>query len=208
MAAEADTRDRNRLSEVFLAKVEHIPGGEKIKACIQCGTCSGSCPTAYSMDYTPREIIASLRAGQLEKVINSNTIWMCASCYYCTVRCPAGIKLTDAMYELKRLGIEYGLYPRGVTAPVLSTLFMKNVDKYGRNAEMELLSRYYLSTNPLGLFKMAGMGLKLFLRKRISMSPDKIKGRDEIHKMLEYVRQKGEDNGVSVLPRVLADHER
>jgi len=150
-AREMSQKDLTRLGEVFLQHVQSIPGGEKIKCCIQCGTCSGSCPTSYAMDYTPREIIAALRAGQLDKVLMSNTIWLCASCYYCTVRCPSGIKLTDIMYELKRLGIEYGLHVRGGTTPVLSTTFLNVVDRYGRSFETELLARFYLRTNPLKL---------------------------------------------------------
>ncbi|MCL5256207.1 MAG: 4Fe-4S dicluster domain-containing protein [Chloroflexi bacterium] len=192
MATQVGARDMGRLSDVFLEEISRMPGGDKIMACQQCGTCSGSCPTAYAMDYTPRQIIGWLRAGELEKVLNSNTMWMCASCYSCTVRCPAGIKVTDAMYELKRLAIKYGFTPRGVTGNTLATVFQKNVDKYGRSPEMELLARYYLSTNPFGMLKMAGLGLKLFRNKRISLAPEKIRGRDEIQKMLQYVREKGE----------------
>ena len=61
------------------------------------------------MDYGPREVIGAFRAGMIDKVVKSNTIWLCTSCYYCTVRCPAGIKITDLMYELKRLGMKYDL---------------------------------------------------------------------------------------------------
>ena len=35
----------------------------------------------------------------------SRTIWLCASCYACTTRCPAGIKITDIIYALKRLAM-------------------------------------------------------------------------------------------------------
>ena len=101
------------LHKIFLEDVYGIPGGEKIKQCQQCGTCSGSCPTAYLMDYGPREVIAAFRAGILDRVVKSNTIWLCTSCYSCTVRCPAGIKVTDIMYELKRLAIKYDAVPAG-----------------------------------------------------------------------------------------------
>ncbi len=99
------------LHKVFLEDVLAMPGGEKIKQCQQCGTCTGSCPTSHLMDYGPREVIAAFRAGMLDRVVKSNTIWLCTSCYYCTVRCPAGIKITDLMYELKRLAIKYDLLP-------------------------------------------------------------------------------------------------
>ena len=49
----------------------------------------------------------------IDRVVKSNTIWLCTSCYYCTVRCPAGIKITDLMYELKRMAIKYDLVAQG-----------------------------------------------------------------------------------------------
>ena len=103
------TATAQELGKTFLESVYSIPDGEKIKGCLQCGTCSSSCPSAAAMEYGPREIIAALRAGMLDRVLTSNTVWLCVSCYSCTVRCPAGIPFTDVMYELKRLEAEKGL---------------------------------------------------------------------------------------------------
>jgi len=178
------------LSEKFLQDVYTIPDGERIKLCIQCGTCSASCPTSYAMDYTPREIIAAFRAGMLDRVLKSNTVWMCASCYSCSVRCPAGIKLTDVMYELKRLGIEYGLYAKKATAPVLSREFVKMVDKHGRNPELNLLGWFYMKTNPFGLLKMAPLGLKLFKRGRLAFRPSKMKRQYELARITNRLEGK------------------
>lgn len=178
------------LSDRFLQDVYSIPEGEKIKLCLQCGTCSASCPTSYAMDYTPREIIAAFRAGMLDRVLRSNTVWMCASCYSCTVRCPAGIKLTDIMYELKRLGIDYGLYAKDAKAPVLSRGFVKIVDKNGKNDELSLLGNFYMKTNPLGLVRMAPLGFKLFMRGRLALRPSKVKARDDITKIMRRLESK------------------
>jgi len=134
------------------------------------------------MDYTPREIIAAFRAGLLERVLKSNTIWLCSSCYSCTVRCPSGIKLTDIMYELKRLAIEFGLTQKGAKAPVVAELFADIVNKNGRIAEVLLVSRFMLKTNPLGAFKMIPRATKLFMRGRMPMIPRKIKGMAELEK--------------------------
>ncbi len=159
---------------------------EELLKCIQCGTCSASCPTAYAMDYTPRQIIAALRAGQLEKVLQSNTPWLCASCYYCTVRCPAGIQFTDFMYHLKRMAVERNLHPSG--KPALYQAFVSTVDRYGRSAETELMIRYFLSTlNPLGLVKLAPFGLKMLLRGRFPLLPHRIEGRGDVAKMLNHI---------------------
>lgn len=134
MSEQPAERRAHELGEVFLNAVYGIPGGDKIKQCIQCGTCSASCPTSYAMDYSPREIFAAFRAGMLDRVLKSNTVWLCSSCYYCTVRCPSGIKVTDIMYELKRLGVEFGLVQEGAIAPTMSKEFVNLVDKYGRKS--------------------------------------------------------------------------
>jgi heterodisulfide reductase subunit C len=134
------------------------------------------------MDYTPREIIAAFRAGLLEKVLKSNTIWLCSSCYSCTVRCPSGIKLTDIMYELKRLAIEFGLAPKEAKAQVVAELFAELVDKNGRIAEVPLVSRFMLRTNPLGAFKMIPRATRLLIRGRMPMTSQKIKGITELEK--------------------------
>ncbi|MCD4769494.1 MAG: 4Fe-4S dicluster domain-containing protein, partial [Bacteroidales bacterium] len=99
------------LRQSFFKQLEIIPDGEKVKSCIQCGTCTGSCPVAYAMDISPRELIALFRAGDIEAILNSKTIWICASCYSCQSRCPSLIKVTEIIYALKRLAMEKKIYP-------------------------------------------------------------------------------------------------
>ena len=55
------SRKEEDLRSSFLRQLETIPNSEKIKSCIQCGTCTGSCPVSYAMDIPPRELIATLR---------------------------------------------------------------------------------------------------------------------------------------------------
>ena len=66
------------------------------------------------MDISPRKVIALFRAGQIEEILRSRTIWICASCYMCTTRCPQSIKITDLLYALKRTAIDAGLYPEKI----------------------------------------------------------------------------------------------
>lgn len=175
------------INDLFLRELRHIPEWEKIKACIQCGTCSASCPTSWAMDYKPREIMGMFRAGMLDKVLRSNTMWMCASCYYCTVRCPSGIKLTDVMYVLKSLAIKHGLFRPREPLPALAKTFVKVVDKHGRNAEMEFLARFYLSTNPLASVKQIGLALNMLRKGRLPLLPKETKGRQDLQKMLAWL---------------------
>lgn len=175
----------------FLDEISSIPGGEKIRHCIQCGTCSASCPTVFKMDHSPRKLFAMAKAGMREDVLSSNTIWYCVSCYTCHVRCPRGIKLTDIMYILKRLSVFYGLYARGTASPALSRSFVRIVNRYGRNHESELIMRLYMKTRPLGLLGMLPLGLMLFIRGRMPIFPHRIKKIRELKSIIRQARALG-----------------
>jgi heterodisulfide reductase subunit C len=188
LQTQQESKERS-ITDVFLEDIYSIPGGEKIKECIQCGTCSASCATSYAMDYTPREVIAALRAGLLDRVVKSNTIWLCSSCYYCTVRCPAGVKLTDVMYELKRLAVEFGYVEKRAKAPVVSKLFVDIVDKNGRISEVELVSKFMMKTNPFAALSMMPRAWKLFRRGRMPLMPHRIKGVEELKKSASTIEE-------------------
>ncbi len=108
----------------FLDEVQpRTPGESRLLKCIQCGTCGGSCPSGADMQYTPRHIFAMIRADMRDEVLSSNTPWYCVSCYYCTVRCPQDVHITDIMYTLKRMAIEVNttmIQPR-LTSPRCSS---------------------------------------------------------------------------------------
>jgi quinone-modifying oxidoreductase, subunit QmoC len=185
------------LRKRFLKEAEVVPGGARISQCLQCGTCTGSCPVSYAMDISPRMVIALFRAGQIEEILRSRTIWICASCYMCTTRCPQSIKITDLLYALKRTAIDAGVYPERFPVYLLSKNFVRIVNRYGRNQEMLLLLFYYLRRNPLALLRMLPLGLAMLRKGRISLFPKKIKGIDAIRtilgasKELELPREKG-----------------
>src|SRR5512134_1694801 len=79
----------------FYTKVlEATPTGERLRLCLECGNCSGICPFGYLMAYPPSRMIAMLRAGRFDKLLETDTIWMCVSCYACTAVCPSKVPLT------------------------------------------------------------------------------------------------------------------
>jgi dimethylglycine catabolism B len=77
--------------------LEATPNGERLRLCLQCGDCSGICPFGYLMIHPPSRMIAHLRADRFEKVLATDTVWMCVSCYACTAVCPAQIPLTPGL---------------------------------------------------------------------------------------------------------------
>lgn len=188
--AKKKTKDQEKdkktkeLLRTFWLQVSNIPGGQKIKRCLQCGTCTGSCPVSPTMDITPREVIALFRAGDIESILKSRTIWICASCYACTVRCPVGIKVTDILYALKRLAMENNLFPARFPVHALSRSFVSLVNYFGRSYEPGLLILFALRTKPTKLLGLLPLAWKLWRHGRISFIPKGIKRKKDLQALL------------------------
>jgi len=174
----------------FLDEVYRIPGGEKIKDCIQCGTCSGSCPVSWAMEETPRQIFAMIRAGMRDKVLDSVTIWTCASCYQCMHRCPQEIKITDIMYMLKRMAIRENRQ-RSKNAAALSKAFFDLVNKKGRNHETSLMLKVVLATKPLSGIALAPVGLGLATHNRLPVIGKKVRDIVGLRKIVAKAKELG-----------------
>lgn len=172
------------LRNMFLEHTKVIPGGEKIKACLQCATCTGSCPLSYTMDITPRQLIALFRAGDIETILKSRTIWICASCYTCQARCPAGIKVTDIIYALKRTAIDRKMYSKNFPVHTLSDSFMKSIFKSGRLNEARLLAKYILRTGFWKAFSFIPLGFMMLKRHRLVFKNTSIKNIESLRKIL------------------------
>jgi heterodisulfide reductase subunit C len=184
------SRKEAELRQIFLEQVHLIPGGEKIKKCIQCGTCTGSCPVSYAMDISPRQLIALFRAGEMEAIMKSRTIWICASCYACTTRCPSGIKITDIIYALKRtaMGNKYSS-PEASHVQTLANLFIQNLMAYGRLHEGTLIRKYFMKTNIGKLFGLIPLGKKMYQKKRVALLPKKIKAHDSLSRIIKKAQE-------------------
>jgi heterodisulfide reductase subunit C len=175
----------NLIKEVAL----RTPGDSRVEMCIQCGTCGGSCPSARAMDHTPRAIFAMLRANMKDEVMKSNTPWMCVSCYYCTVRCPQEIHITDVMYTLKNMALKENKY-RDTTAPDFSKTFINFVQTYGRSFEIGLAGIHNLKHFATRLPNMAPMALGFLTKKGMSpVPPRRIKGMNQLKKILKRAKE-------------------
>ena len=166
-ASVGEVKYESQLDKNFGHRIAHLAHGEKLFGCIQCGNCSATCPLSTYMDYTPRKVIAMVRAGFKDEVLSNRTVWLCASCYSCTVECPKGIKITDVMYALKREAITNKIYPKGFGIPVLAKTFYNLVRNNGRLNETMLLLTFYLKTNIFKSLGYAGLGIKLLKTGRM-----------------------------------------
>jgi heterodisulfide reductase subunit C len=178
-------RHRGTTLGSFLDEVAAHPGGETLRACIQCGTCAGSCPAASEMQFSPRAVNAMVKAGMRDEILASNSMWLCLSCYLCTERCPKGVRVTDIMYALKRLAIRHNGDNYWAPTPVLERTFVDCVNLTGRLPEMGLTGGYFWRTNPFKALTMIPMGLKLLSHHRLPLAPSRVNGMQELRAMIK-----------------------
>lgn len=95
------------LSSDLINKVEEL-SGENLFSCMQCGKCSAGCPFTDQMDSLPNQVIRKIQLGD-EKVLDSKSAWICASCLSCEVTCPKGVGLPAIMEALRAIRLRENL---------------------------------------------------------------------------------------------------
>ncbi len=168
--------NQTAIKETGTATVEEMsipdpmaPIKEMVQACIQCGTCTGSCPNAFAMDQTPRKMWRMVLLGQKDAIFCSKTFILCSSCYYCTLRCPRGLPLTEAMGALKQIASRENL-AQYRQSTLFYKKFMDSVRRHGKVREMEFMSLYFVSMrNPFIPLRFAPLGMKLMTKGKISI---------------------------------------
>lgn len=103
----------SEIDSKFKYEISKMHGGEKLMRCFQCGTCTSDCPIArFSDTYRPRQIIRMTQLGLKDRVLNSDTLWLCASCFTCTDRCPQDVEVASVIRVLRNLAAERGHVPQ------------------------------------------------------------------------------------------------
>lgn len=171
----------------FRDLILNSPGGEKLPTCMQCGICAGSCPVSHEMDYTPRQLVRMIQLGLKQEVLNSNTLWLCTTCFSCSVRCPRGIRPTELMETLKAIAVAEGVKNKNAR---FDGVFSDVVKKTGRASEFLLISKYSLSD--LRMIKQLPFGLNLIAKGKLSLSVDKMEDSRELKAIFEIGGKKQE----------------
>lgn len=168
------------------------PLQKELSACIQCGTCTASCRNARFMEPTPRKLWRLVVMGLTDEVFKTRTFALCSTCYYCTLRCPRGLAITDAMQTLKQIAAEKDVEDYRPNARFYGS-FMESVRRHGRVNEMEFMRRYFfLMKSPAMPLKFAPLGIRLLKKGKISLFADKSRPEhplDDLFKRVEEVEK-------------------
>jgi heterodisulfide reductase subunit C len=178
----------NQSENTFLSEVVQA-SGEKIQACYQCQKCSAGCPVAYAMDILPNQVLRHIQYDHREKVLSSKTIWICASCYTCSVRCPNNIDIAKIMDTLRSISIHSGIKPGEKDIPLFHSVFLDTIKSKGRIHELSLILQFKTKTRDF--LKDAGLGWKMYRKGKIKLLPSKFGGGKEIQEIFNAF-EKGE----------------
>ena len=135
------TLETSTLDHDFKDEVAARPGGENIKLCFACGTCTAACPVAaVAESFNPRQMIRMILLGMKQELLASSQIWLCIQCYACSVKCPQNVKFRDVVKVLRTLAVEQG-FARADVAAEMSRLNNVLVKKHLRLTNMLLENR-------------------------------------------------------------------
>jgi heterodisulfide reductase subunit C len=114
----------------LLERVETL-SGQQLSSCYQCGRCSAGCPVIEEMDIVPSEAIRLLQLGQIEDVLGSRTIWVCASCLQCASRCPRGVEFSNICDALRAIVLRSRLSKPRVDADEVKPVMVSDAPQMG-----------------------------------------------------------------------------
>ena len=66
--------------------------GADVSKCMRCGKCSATCPAYDEMEYHPHQFVNMVECGDIEPLLNSESLYKCLSCFACIDRCPRGVQ--------------------------------------------------------------------------------------------------------------------
>ena len=166
--------------------------GIKVSSCYQCKKCTNGCPVTFAMDIYPDQIIRLIQMGQYQKVLNCNTIWICAACETCTTRCPNEVDIAGTMDYLKEKAIDAGISVPQPLTYIFHRSFLDDIKKRGRVFEGGMMQSYMLRSGELVRKLKTGeiteeirLGYNMLRKGRMPLIPRGIKGKAEIKKILE-----------------------
>lgn len=168
-----------------------------LEKCYQCGKCTAGCPLAGQMDLMPNQVLRLVRAGDLDKVLHSQAIWLCVACFTCTARCPQSVDGAALMDTLRQMAAERGLCsPEQRRILLFQQAFLDNVRRNGRVKEVELIAQFKMQgflkdrSVPL-LLKDSMLGPKMMQRGKLHLGGHKLKDKAVVRRIFERCRRIG-----------------
>lgn len=159
-----------------------------LKKCYSCNKCISGCPVVQEMDFPPSVLVKWLIFGEIDKVIKSKTIWICSSCYNCYSRCPFEINIPHIIDLLKEYSYKNKLTRKERSIRLFHQTFLSAIKDFGRIHEASLIGKWKIRSG--NWFSDLSLGLKMFLKHKLNLFPEKVKHRKEIKKLFKSLKSR------------------
>ena len=73
--------------------------------CMRCGKCSATCPAYDEMEYHPHQFVNMVECGDIEPLLQSQSLYKCLSCFACIDRCPRGVQPAKVVEAVRLVAI-------------------------------------------------------------------------------------------------------
>jgi heterodisulfide reductase subunit C len=90
--------------------------------CFQCAKCTSGCEAHKLLELEPHKIVALLKRGLIDEMVNSDIIWTCMSCFKCRERCPQKVAPVEILFALKNLAVASGKQIPGKYTGILQSI--------------------------------------------------------------------------------------
>jgi quinone-modifying oxidoreductase subunit QmoC len=94
----------------FIREVKNA-GGETLKKCFQCATCSVVCNQSTDNNPFPRKEMILTSWGQAGKIVADPNVWLCYQCNDCTTYCPRGARPGDVLAAVRSYIYKHLAFP-------------------------------------------------------------------------------------------------
>jgi heterodisulfide reductase subunit C len=170
----------------FLEEVNERINGIPIQRCYHCRKCTAGCPVAFAMEYKPNQIIKMIQMGMREKVLNSATIWLCASCETCVTRCPNDVDIARMMDVLREMAIESQVDVKEKNILKFHEAFLSNIKMGGRINEPLMIASYKLKSGDY--FSDIGLGMSMFMKGKLSLFSPRTSDMKSVRKIFKETK--------------------
>jgi len=162
-----------------------------VNRCYQCGKCSAGCAVVDEMDYPPSRVMRMLQTNDeknYQKILSSESIWLCVSCQNCLTRCPMEIDIPQLMDYLRGKALQ-GKTVSKKAKNILSfhRAFLDSVKYTGRLYEIGLVADYKART--FNILQDMDVAPKMFAKGKLPIIPEIVKDKKQIGAIFKNTHQ-------------------